>query len=458
MVTSGPPNYCYWCACVTFWADPIESIPINDGDELTVILDPYFELDEWDEGNNQFTRVIGQPTYPPEQIDFEIADLDFELVGSNSYDVTLTVGYGHFGSVGDIALPYSMLLNGIPVVSDSIQFSFEVPHPCEESYPGCMEECDSDTYCRRVDLGHPTWESFCKCNKYVWVELISAYDLYDGDEINIILDPDDEVAEWDEANNEIMITMGQAVLPDEPIDFEPTEMVFIPESGSMYTVQLITKYSTLIPISPPSVPCSLYVNNIGVGFGPIGLDNVSPGPCNDQATFPGCWEDCENAGCDLYIFRMWPGIIWAMFCSCAAWTPFDFDPVGIGEGDIVSVKIDPFNEFDEWDETNNILNTSFTITSVTEPRFFTAKSFPNPFNPNIQIFYQMPATGNLAIKIYDVRGRLVRTLVDQVVTAGGTKLVWNGRDSRGREVSSGVYFWVARAFGETIIDKVALIK
>lgn len=66
---------------------------------------------------------------------------------------------------------------------------------------------------------------------------------------------------------------------------------------------------------------------------------------------------------------------------------------------------------------------------------------PNPFNPTTEITYDVPRGGApVMLSIYDVSGRLVRRLVDAFETAGQNQVTWDGRDDRGGQAASGVYF------------------
>jgi hypothetical protein len=65
---------------------------------------------------------------------------------------------------------------------------------------------------------------------------------------------------------------------------------------------------------------------------------------------------------------------------------------------------------------------------------------PNPFNPETTIPYSLAQAGHVAIKVYDVRGRLVRTLLDSHLPAGWHDVRWNGQDGRGGTAASGLYF------------------
>lgn len=66
---------------------------------------------------------------------------------------------------------------------------------------------------------------------------------------------------------------------------------------------------------------------------------------------------------------------------------------------------------------------------------------PNPFNPETTIGYSVSRAGRVEIRIYGVRGRLVRRFVTRVNTPGRYSVRWDGRDDSGRQLSSGVYFY-----------------
>ncbi|MGD1047960.1 MAG: FlgD immunoglobulin-like domain containing protein, partial [Candidatus Krumholzibacteriaceae bacterium] len=71
-----------------------------------------------------------------------------------------------------------------------------------------------------------------------------------------------------------------------------------------------------------------------------------------------------------------------------------------------------------------------------------AQNFPNPFNPSTTIKYDMKERGLVRIKIYDVAGELVRTVVDGVKDAGAYSIAWDGRNNTGAGVASGIYFYM----------------
>jgi len=66
---------------------------------------------------------------------------------------------------------------------------------------------------------------------------------------------------------------------------------------------------------------------------------------------------------------------------------------------------------------------------------------PNPFAVGTEIAYTVPTQRHVALRVYSVSGRLIRTLVDASVPAGLHRARWDGRDSEGREARSGIYFF-----------------
>ncbi len=79
------------------------------------------------------------------------------------------------------------------------------------------------------------------------------------------------------------------------------------------------------------------------------------------------------------------------------------------------------------------------------------QNYPNPFNPVTEISYALPEGSSVLLRVFDVSGRQVTTLVDGFQEAGYRSVTWDGRDDRGISVSSGVYFYRLRAgeFEET---------
>jgi hypothetical protein len=73
-------------------------------------------------------------------------------------------------------------------------------------------------------------------------------------------------------------------------------------------------------------------------------------------------------------------------------------------------------------------------------QFKLRQNYPNPFNPSTTFAYSIPSSGSVGLRIYDVAGRLVRTLVSEAKAPGEYQTTWDGRDGSGSIVASGVYF------------------
>jgi hypothetical protein len=90
-----------------------------------------------------------------------------------------------------------------------------------------------------------------------------------------------------------------------------------------------------------------------------------------------------------------------------------------------------------------------------------SQNFPNPFNPATSIQFSVPGRANPAhttLRIYNVLGQRVKTLVDEPKEAGNHVVIWDGKDEKARDVSSGIYFYVLKVddFRET--KKMTLMK
>ncbi|HOT97530.1 MAG TPA: FlgD immunoglobulin-like domain containing protein [bacterium] len=72
--------------------------------------------------------------------------------------------------------------------------------------------------------------------------------------------------------------------------------------------------------------------------------------------------------------------------------------------------------------------------------FYVEQNYPNPFNPTTTIEYGLPEAAEVRIQIFNMRGELVRTLVDGLQQPGNLTRVWDGRNDLGMVVPSGVYF------------------
>jgi hypothetical protein len=117
----------------------------------------------------------------------------------------------------------------------------------------------------------------------------------------------------------------------------------------------------------------------------------------------------------------------------------------INKGKLVGVGLIP----------NNLPDFSYLPT----PRKFRLdQNFPNPFNPSATIKFEIARPVHVKLKIYDIKGRLVRTLVDEPRKPNLYRVIWDGTNESGARVASGVYFCRLQAGDFDKTNKMVLLK
>ena len=86
------------------------------------------------------------------------------------------------------------------------------------------------------------------------------------------------------------------------------------------------------------------------------------------------------------------------------------------------------------------------------------QNFPNPFNPETTIAYQILRESDVNLKIYNIRGQLIRTLVDQKQPAGVYTVKWDAKNNSGQTVSTGVYFYWLKTNDYSKVRKLTLLR
>ena len=120
--------------------------------------------------------------------------------------------------------------------------------------------------------------------------------------------------------------------------------------------------------------------------------------------------------------------------------------------------------FDKLHNESNPSNEVSTVSVVVAEagqqilKFELYQNYPNPFNFETTIEFEIPFDSWVSVKIYDILGREIKTLVSGFKSAGRHKVIWDGRDEQGSYISSGVYFcrMTAGSFSKTI--KIVLTK
>jgi flagellar hook assembly protein FlgD len=97
--------------------------------------------------------------------------------------------------------------------------------------------------------------------------------------------------------------------------------------------------------------------------------------------------------------------------------------------------------------------------AVESPQVFTlSQNAPNPFNPATVISFRIASAMSSRLTVYDALGREVAVLAEGYLQAGNHEARWNGRDSRGNPVSSGVYLYRLEAGGKAETRKMMLVR
>jgi hypothetical protein len=86
------------------------------------------------------------------------------------------------------------------------------------------------------------------------------------------------------------------------------------------------------------------------------------------------------------------------------------------------------------------------------------QSYPNPFNPLCTIRFELPEASRVTLRVFDVSGATVRTIVDGWRESGVYRVTWDGTGNDGRELPSGVYFYTLKADKFEATYKMVLLK
>ena len=86
------------------------------------------------------------------------------------------------------------------------------------------------------------------------------------------------------------------------------------------------------------------------------------------------------------------------------------------------------------------------------------KVYPNPFNPSTTVEFSVPKAGPATVRVFDIQGRMVATLVNRSLSPGVYRARWNGKSDEGRDAASGVYFARVDAAKSRASARLLLVK
>ena len=117
---------------------------------------------------------------------------------------------------------------------------------------------------------------------------------------------------------------------------------------------------------------------------------------------------------------------------------------GVTSFSIQDIRKITFYEISPGVKDDKILNVIKTFTLF--------QNYPNPFNPTTTIMYELPKAGLVDVKIYDINGRLVRSVLGEHQELGTHRLQWDSKNDAGASVASGVYFYQVR-FDQSVLSR-----
>ncbi|MBI9070208.1 MAG: T9SS type A sorting domain-containing protein [Melioribacteraceae bacterium] len=136
---------------------------------------------------------------------------------------------------------------------------------------------------------------------------------------------------------------------------------------------------------------------------------------------------------------------------------------GLISNNVSDLKVAPDGAV--WIATDNGITKLTDITDVDEskttlPESFeiTLDAYPNPFNPKVNVSVGVNKRTSLKLFIYDIQGRLIKKLVDNVYSKGNNIIAWNSINDNGMKVNSGIYIIKAVTASTTITKKIILLK
>ncbi|MDW7679561.1 MAG: DUF3160 domain-containing protein [bacterium] len=119
----------------------------------------------------------------------------------------------------------------------------------------------------------------------------------------------------------------------------------------------------------------------------------------------------------------------------------------------------PFWEY----SPNNLFQKEFSTVQISEPGLLPKEiklfqNYPNPFNTTTVISYDIPVSELVKLEIFNLRGQRVRTLLNQIQRPGYYRIVWDGCDDNGKQLSSGLYFCRLQVKSITRVEKIIFQK
>ena len=165
---------------------------------------------------------------------------------------------------------------------------------------------------------------------------------------------------------------------------------------------------------------------------------------------PGAPQPYATLNIDQYLFHAntnEPHHLRAVCFDRARRLLYLFEPHGDGDKPLTHVWSIQYNVEINESETGN-----------SESKFVLSQNYPNPFNQATTIAYSIPKAVNVKITVYNVLGEPLISVVEKYLQAGSYRITWNGKNSMGQQVSSGIYFYSIKCGDFVKTKKILLLK
>ncbi|MBI3125645.1 MAG: T9SS type A sorting domain-containing protein, partial [Ignavibacteriales bacterium] len=215
----------------------------------------------------------------------------------------------------------------------------------------------------------------------------------------------------------------------------------------------------LDPVYPASLSKSVVTNLLRnqLGFKSVTVtDGMSMQAITNNYSFEESIEFAVNAGVDILLYEYNLKNNKSLVRQI-----IDIIEQKINQGKIPVSRIDEsYNRIIELKKKYGIIDNTSNLAEENIPgEFSLSQNYPNPFNPETTISYKLQAASNVSLKVYDVLGREVATLIDEYKQPGDYNITFNARHlERSREISSGVYFYRLVTPTNSITKKMVLVK
>ena len=115
--------------------------------------------------------------------------------------------------------------------------------------------------------------------------------------------------------------------------------------------------------------------------------------------------------------------------------------------------------YSSYDKSNQVISEGYNLIQTAPSTYRLSQSYPNPFTAGgTTIEFDMPVTERITMVIMDIRGRVVRTLIDKEERFGYQSVAWDAKNDDGDKVSSGVYFYQIRSTNFNAVGKLVFVK